>query len=155
MISQNYACQQAIEYQKPLLYDKTNTRFTFLYDAQAWTLLHTDAAALWVFKIKVLCKIIGPVRVGNYFRIRSNSEIYELLDDIDVVQHINIQRLRWLEHVCRIETDAPGSYLMQRCEEFGEALDFVCIERIKSRLVWPTGVDTQEAKQAEIHESAF
>ena len=78
------------------------------YGAEAWTLLSTDAAALRVFERKVLPKIFGPVRVGDDFRIRFNSELYELLNDMDVVQRINIQRLRWLGHVVRMEEDAPA-----------------------------------------------
>ena len=46
--------------------------------------------------------------VGDDFHIRFNSELYELLNDIDVVQRINIQRLRWLGHVVRMEEDAPA-----------------------------------------------
>ena len=79
-----------------------------LYGAEAWTLLSTDGAALRVFERKVLRKIFGPVRVGDDFRIRFNSELYELLNDMDVVQLINIQRLRWLGHVARMEEDAPA-----------------------------------------------
>ena len=67
----------------------------------------TDAAGLRVFERKGLCKIFGPVRVGNDFRNRFSSELYELLNDIDVVQRINIQRLHWLGHIVRIEKDAP------------------------------------------------
>ena len=70
--------------------------------------MSTDAAALRVFERKVLRKIFGPVRVGDDFRIRFNSELYELLNDMDVVQCINIQRLRWLDHVVRMEEDAPA-----------------------------------------------
>ena len=36
-------------------------------------------------------------------------KLYELLNDIDVVQRINIQRLRWLDHVVRMEKDAPAT----------------------------------------------
>ena len=56
---------------------------------------------------EVVCKIFGSVLVGDNLRIRFNSELYELLNDIDVVQRINIQRLHWLGHVIRIEEDAP------------------------------------------------
>ena len=64
------------------------------YGAEAWILLSSDAAALRAFERKVLRKIFGPdLRVGDYFRIRSNTELYGLLTDIDVVQRINIQRL--------------------------------------------------------------
>ena len=48
------------------------------------------------------------MRVGDNFRIRFNSELYELLNDIDVVQRINIQRLCWLGHVVRMEENAPA-----------------------------------------------
>ena len=65
-----------------------------LYGAQTWTLLSTDAAALRIFERKVLRMTFGSVRVSDDFRIRFNSELYELLNDIDVVQRINIQRLR-------------------------------------------------------------
>ena len=71
-----------------------------LYGAEAWTLLSTDAAALRVFERKVLRKIFGAVRVGDDFRIRFNSELYELLNDMDVV--------RWLGHVVRMEEYAPA-----------------------------------------------
>ena len=47
--------------------------------AEAWTLLGTDVAALRVCERKVLCKILGPVRVGDDFRTLYDSEMYELL----------------------------------------------------------------------------
>ena len=79
-----------------------------LYGAEAWTLLNTDAKALRVLERKVLRKIFGPVRVGDDFRIRFNSE---LLNDIDVVQRINYHRLRWLGHAVRMEEDAPARWV--------------------------------------------
>ena len=80
----------------------------FLYGAEAWTLLSTNAAAMRVFERKVLRKIFISVRVAADFCIRFNSEQYELLNAIDVVQRINIQRLRWLGHVVRMEENAPA-----------------------------------------------
>ena len=50
------------------------------------------------------------MRVGDDFRIRSESGLYEFLNNIDVMQLINIQRLRWLDHVVDIEEDAPASW---------------------------------------------
>ena len=43
--------------------------------------------------------------------IRFNSELYELLNGMDVVQRINIQRLRWLSHVIHMEEDAPAKWV--------------------------------------------
>ena len=80
-----------------------------LYGLEAWLLLST--AALRVFERKVLRNILKPRRVGDDFRIRFNSELNELLNAIDVVQRINIQRLRWLGHVVRMEEDAPARQL--------------------------------------------
>ena len=64
-----------------------------LYASGAWTPLSTDAAALMVNERKVLRKIFGPVRVCDDIRNRSNIELYEFLNDIDVAQRTNIQRL--------------------------------------------------------------
>ena len=75
---------------------------TTIQSNQSWTLLSTDAAALRVFERKVLRKILGPKRVGDDFRILFNSELYELLNDMDV-----LQRLRWLGHVVRMKENAP------------------------------------------------
>ena len=68
----------------------------------------TDAAALRVFERQVLRKIYGVVRVDDDFRIRFNSELCKLLNNIDVMQRINIQSLRWLGYVVSMEEDAPA-----------------------------------------------
>ena len=68
---------------------------------------NTDAAALEVFERKVLRKILGAVRVGDDYRIRTNRELYELFNDMDVAKRINNQRFRWLGHVIRMNEDAP------------------------------------------------
>ena len=68
----------------------------------------TDAAALRVLERKVLNKMFGPVRFGDDFLIRSNSELYKLLNDIVIVQRINIQRLCWLGHIFLMKEEAPS-----------------------------------------------
>ena len=92
---------------KPILY-KTLILPVLLCGAEAWTLLSNDIAALRVFDRTVLRKILNPVQIGDDFRIRYKSELYELLNDMDVVQRINTQRLRWLCPVIRMEVDAPA-----------------------------------------------
>ena len=84
---------------KLILY-KTLILPMLLYGAEAWTLLSTNVAALRVFGRKVLRQIFGPVRVADDFRIRYNSELYKLLNDMDVVQRINIQWLRYVFRGC-------------------------------------------------------
>ena len=73
----------------------------------------------------------SPVRVGDDFRIRYNSDLYELLYDIDVMRRINIQRLLCLGHVVCMEEDSMrDGYLMRGCAEVGE--DVVSVGRTKS-----------------------
>ena len=58
----------------------------------------SDVQVLGVFERKILRKIYGP------FCDRYDICIY---DDIDVVKRINIQRLRWLGHVLRMDSSNP------------------------------------------------
>ena len=133
--------------------DLSRTTKLILCKALIVTVLLTDVTALWLFERKVLRKIFGPVCVGDNFRIRYNSELYELLNDMDVVHHINIQRLRWLDHVFLVEDDAPVRRVFDTGIS-GEEDDLVFVGRTKSRkpchrFLWPTGVDPQDA-EAEI-----
>ncbi|XP_050339022.1 uncharacterized protein LOC126765340 isoform X2 [Bactrocera neohumeralis] len=73
-----------------------------LYGAESWTMSTTDESTLRVFERKVLRKIFGPLRVSHgEYRIRWNDELYEIYDDIDIVQRIKRQRLHWLGQVVR------------------------------------------------------
>ena len=107
------------------------------YGTVAWTLLSTDAAALRVLERKVLHKIFVPVRIGDHFRIQSSRELYELLNDIDVLKRISIQQLRWLamSFIWRNMHRADW-YLMRRSVEVVEEDDLVCVGRTRSRKPW-------------------
>ena len=52
----------------------------------------------------MLRKIFGPVRFGDDL-IRTNRELYELLNDTDI-KRINIERFLWLGHMVRMDEDA-------------------------------------------------
>ena len=58
--------------------------------------------ALGVFENKFLRKIFGPLQILDEYRIRYNTDLYELFADIDVIQRIDVQRLRWLGYVVRM-----------------------------------------------------
>ena len=58
---------------------------------------------------------LRPMQVGVDFRIRFNSELYELLNNIDVVQRINFQRLRWLGHVEMVDAPATRVFIAGIC----------------------------------------
>ena len=103
----------------------------------AWTLLSTDAAVLKVFERQV----------GDDFRNRFNSDLYEFLNGMDVVQHIKIQRLRWLGHAARWAFDArmcgsrrrEGPYI-RRKDQIKEALASIDVTNwrrcARSREAW-------------------
>ena len=71
------------------------------------TITSSDEQALGVFEWKILRKIYGPFCDGVVWRIRWNQELYDIYDDIDVVKLINIQRLRGLGHVTRMDSSNP------------------------------------------------
>ena len=97
-------------------------------------------------------KIFGPVWVGDDFRIRFNSELYELLNDIDLVQRINIQRLSWLGHVVRMEEDASARRVYDAgiCGNRQRVRICICWKTKPRKpchwLVQPTGVGAQKAE---------
>ena len=71
-----------------------------------WVLTHKDKQALGVYERKLLRKIFGTIKILGEYWIRYNTELYEFYADIDVIQHINVQILRWTGHVVRIDGGA-------------------------------------------------
>ena len=78
-----------------------------LYGAETWTLTSSAEQALGVFERKTLRKIYGPFCVRGEWRIRWNQVLYNICDDIDVVKHIKLQRLRWMVHVLPMDSSNP------------------------------------------------
>ena len=54
-----------------------------LYGLEAFTLSSIIAAVLRVFESKVLRKVFGSMQVNDDFCTQPNSELYELLNDMD------------------------------------------------------------------------
>lgn len=49
---------------------------------------------------KILSRIFGPVYENDFgWRIRRNKELYELLDEPDIVKYINIKILQCASHM--------------------------------------------------------
>ena len=67
-----------------------------------------DKQALGVFEKKIIRELIDPVTVLDEYRIRNDTEMYELYADIDIIQRINVQRLRCLGHVVRMDDRATA-----------------------------------------------
>ena len=105
-----------------------------LYGAEAWTLSKADEAALGCFERKILRVIFGPVCIDGEWRRRFNDELYGLFSDIDLARRVKIQRLRWLGHVERMETNAPARKVFESTPEGRRS-------RGRPRLRWRTQVE--------------
>ena len=60
------------------MYYKTVVLPIVLYAAETWVLTDRDKQALGVFEKKILRKIFDPVKILDEYRIRYNTELYEL-----------------------------------------------------------------------------
>mgnify|MGYP003451318471 FL=1 len=66
-----------------------------------------DENAIGVFERRVLRIIFGPKREGDFYKSRSNAELYQLFNEADIVRRIKVNRLRWAGHVVRRPVEAP------------------------------------------------
>jgi hypothetical protein len=73
--------------------------------AETWCLAANDRNSLEVRKSKVLRKIYGPVCENGEWRIRTNTELMELYDDLDIVTEVKRMRLGWLGQMERMSDD--------------------------------------------------
>ena len=83
--------------------NKTLIRPVVTYGCQTWTLTNNDEHELRIFERKILRRICSPVREDGMWRTRMNHEIEALMKEEDIVRCIKSQRIRWLEHVYRME----------------------------------------------------
>ena len=51
---------------------------------------------------------MGQLCVDCEYRRRMNHELYQVFSDIDMVRSIELQRLRWLGHVVRMDEYDPA-----------------------------------------------
>jgi hypothetical protein len=59
----------------------------------------------------------GPINENGRWRCRYNTELYELYNDIDIVNDVNLRRLQWAGHVIRMpEERIPWKIMMGRLE---------------------------------------
>jgi len=76
-----------------------------LYGCESWSTTLADEHKLRVFENKILRKIYGPKRdemTGEWRRLH-NDELYGLYDSPNVVKIMKSRRLRWADHVSRME----------------------------------------------------
>ena len=76
------------------------------YGSESWTLAMEEERALAVFERKILRKIYGPVKENELGRIRRNDELEAIIKGENIVWFIKCQRIRWLDHIERIQDTA-------------------------------------------------
>lgn len=99
----------------------------------------------------------GPVRVGEDYRSRMNHELYELYADINVVQRIAIQRLRWLGHVVRMDEEAPAKKVFEGPREPTQRKTIAPVERPgggNPMLAWCTKLEKARAEQRRLERAS-
>lgn len=97
---------------------KTLVRPVVTYGSEAWNLLANDANKLRTFERKVIRRIYGPIQNQNGWRIRTNDEIQNILNQEDIVRFVKAQRMRWFGHVERMEEKRmPRKVLKTRMEK--------------------------------------
>jgi hypothetical protein len=64
------------------------------------------------FLKQILRKIFGPVNIDSVWRIRNNMEIDNLIEGADIVGLIKVQKIKWLEHIERMDQARPNRKLL-------------------------------------------
>jgi len=80
----------------------------FLYECETWSFILSEKRKLRVFENRVLRRIFGLKRdeVKREWRRRHIDELNELYSSPNVIQAINLRRMRWARHVACMSRDA-------------------------------------------------
>jgi hypothetical protein len=74
-----------------------------MYASETWVLKETSMQKLVIFEIKILRKIFGPTKESNdLWRIKTNEELDDLIQQQNVIRFIKSQRLKWIGQVERM-----------------------------------------------------
>ena len=78
-----------------------------MFGAETWVLSKADELRLGVYERKILRRIYGPICEGAAWRARYNEELYRLYDETGLVTTVRITRLKWAEHIVRMQDNLP------------------------------------------------
>jgi hypothetical protein len=92
---------------------KTLIRPIATYGSEVWTLTKENELSLQIFERKIIRKIYGPIKMNEEWKIRTNEEIENILENENIVRFIKAQRLRWLGHVIRMGEDRLNKRILQ------------------------------------------
>ena len=86
---------------------KSLIRPVLTYGSESWTFNKGNIEKLMTFEKKILRKIYGAVNDRGIWRIRYNTEIYNLYKEPDVIKVVKANRLRWLGHLFKTDDNNP------------------------------------------------
>jgi hypothetical protein len=74
-----------------------------VYGCEALVLKESIIQRLSVFERKILGKIFGPTKEDNgNWRIKTNTELDELIRHRNIINYVKAQRLSWFGHINRM-----------------------------------------------------
>jgi hypothetical protein len=84
---------------------KVLIRPVLTYASETWTLSETNERRLSLFERKVLRCISGTKQENGTRGKRYNYELYEILNEPNIVNYIKFKRLAWAGHLVRMNSD--------------------------------------------------
>jgi hypothetical protein len=57
------------------------------------------------FERKILQRIYGPIQEEGHWRLQWNNELYNLYNNLNIMEDIKIRRLVWAGHIIRMEDE--------------------------------------------------
>ena len=97
---------------KLLLY-RCLIRPVLTYASETWTMTQTEEKTLALFERKILRSIFGGLLENGVWRRKTNSELYHLYKEPDIIKFIKIQRMKWAGHVLRMEEGRTTKRIFQ------------------------------------------
>ena len=88
-----------------ILMYKIHIRPVLTYASETWTLSKTNERRLSMFERKVLRCIFGAKQENGTWRKRYNYELYEIVNEPNIVNYIKVKRLVWAGHLVRMNND--------------------------------------------------
>ena len=83
---------------------KTIIRPVVTYACETWVLKDSTKQKLSIFERRILRKIFGPTKNSDdSWRIKTNKELNELINNQNIINFIRAMRLSWFGHVKRME----------------------------------------------------